>query len=224
MKLGDKKQATILGVVAVLCVGMLGKTALGSFSANGTAQSMTVQNLGGPGSKANSVSGIAGANSTSTSTSHVNANLDSVKESPTTIVRDAFSKPNVPEKTKSWDLERPNKSAAESQVPTPERLTDKVVSDQELPLPTGAIGNTSNQTTINHESIKPKTGPTIRFDGYIEAGSPMGVISIDGKSLSIRVGDFVEKDLLIKFLSNDRITIRKGKTSKTILIGKETKF
>jgi hypothetical protein len=52
----------------------------------------------------------------------------------------------------------------------------------------------------------------------------MGVISIDGKSQSVRVGDTVEDGYTIKFLANDRITIRKGKISKTILIGKETEF
>jgi hypothetical protein len=223
MIMGDKKQATILGVVAVVCVGMLGKTALGSFSGGASNQPMKVQVLGGPGTAPRTDVNPSVVPATGAETKSSARNTSSA---PTPIIRDAFSKPSIPIKTKPWTTtEKGHPSAPESQTATPEGLGGKVVIEPEAHLPRGKAGTElPNQTSPARDNTSPKFGSKVRFDGYVEAGSPMGVISIDGKSHSVCVGDSVINGFTIRFLSNDRITIRKGKISKTILIGKETEF
>jgi hypothetical protein len=55
----------------------------------------------------------------------------------------------------------------------------------------------------------------LRFDGFVDAGSPMAVVSIEGKSFN---------GYKVEAISDDKITVRKNKETKTIYIGRETEF
>ena len=65
---------------------------------------------------------------------------------------------------------------------------------------------------------------TLRFDGVVDAGSPTAVITYKGTSYTVKVGESLPDGLIVVSIWNDKISIQKGKSLRTILIGKESDF
>jgi hypothetical protein len=103
-------------------------------------------------------------------------------------------------------------------------MKGKIVSNPETILPSASKGSNKENKSIQQETKPKVVMTTIRFDGYVEAGSPMGIISCLGKSFSVSIGDPVGSGFEVESISSQRIKVRKGKVIKTILIGKETKI
>ena len=221
MKIGDTKKAMSLGVVAVFAVGILGKTALASFSSSGPDRPLPVRDLGNPSKE------VASPNAGSENASPPSLNLrpEHGQEPPAAITRDAFSKPTVVEKPKRWDNGNSiRNSGSETQSTIPPASVE--FSGGIKGATTSTEPDTGPPTTTNSRKITPPKKPmiTIRFDGYVEAGSPMGVISIDGKTQSVHVGEEVGSGIKVGEITNEHIIVSKGKLIETILIGKEMKF
>ena len=233
MKVGDKKQAMILGTIAVLSVGMLGKTALGSFASPNSNQQIPVHDLGGsPASDRVVIPQAEGASPEQPARS-APQNSVATKENTAVIMRDAFAKPSEPEKPKP----KPQVIKPRFTNSNPETQRDSVTplaptgdfnigpDDTQKALP-GAkpVESSTPKGEAGKDTVKPKPGITVRFDGYVDAGSPMGIISWGGRSLSVQVGETFGEGFRIESITNEHIKIRKAKSVKTILIGKETQF
>jgi hypothetical protein len=230
MKLGDKKQAIGLGVVAVFAVGMLGKTALGTLSKANVDQPLVVKDVGGQSAKTDNTVTESGTPNQASATSNSASQIEQV--SATTVKRDAFEKPEMPLKTKSFG-QAPSTSAANGESytrtgPIPPATVDN---PQQEPL-TGSLQGAENADAKATETKpSPKKAPTpelvgskFRFDGYVNSGSPMGIVSVDGNSFSVSDGDSIGMGYRVESISSQKIKIRKGKLVKIISIGKETKI
>jgi hypothetical protein len=234
MKVGDKKQAIGLGIGAIFALGMLGKTAFGTLAKGGGNQPLVIKDAGGapvrPDSQAQDNHPPAPSPSSDNSSDQVQV------DNSTQIKRDAFEKPFVPEKTKSFDQSKqPPKITGESYSRTNENPTAEVTgvfdgnagnsgstSDS---LPKGEIDPNRVEESKPRQNPIPKVElPTGRYDGYVEAGSPMAVVTFKGKSFSVNVGDSLGLGYTVESISGHKIRIRKGKVVKTILIGQETKI
>jgi hypothetical protein len=235
MKVGDKKQAIALGIAALFALGMLGKTALGSLSKGGGNQPLVVKEVGGPAGKPDSSSQDQHPPASEPAS---RSSGDQVQvDNSTPIKRDAFNKPFVPEKTKPFEqANQPPKIGGESYSKTDENepatvggVVDGTASDpgtgMDPPLPKGEIDPNKVGESKPKQSPLPKVEvPSARYDGFVEAGSPMAVISFKGKHFSVNVGDSLGLGYTVESISGQKIRIRKGKVVKTILIGQETKI
>lgn len=92
--------------------------------------------------------------------------------------------------------------------------------DGGVPSGTGEIG----QKNSEKKKVTKKLGPVIRYSGFVEAGSPMGIITFAGSNETIQIGQTLPGGFKIEAITSDHIVIRYGKSTKTILIGKETQF
>lgn len=228
MKLGDKKQAVGLGVVAVFAVGMLGKTALGTLSKANVDQPVVVKDIGGQPNKGG---GTASESTTPDHSATVNNTPSQIEQiSSTTVKRDAFEKPDMPVKTKSFGQPTQSPSSnGETYRRTGEVPPASVDGGQPDALG-GTLPGAENARSgdAKHSSKKdssPKEeGPIVRFDGYVDSGSPMGIVSVDGNSFSVSDGDSIGMGYHVESISSQKIKIRKGKLVKIISIGKETKI
>lgn len=228
MKLGDKKQAIALGIVAVLALGMLGKTAFGALSTTGGSKRIAVKDVGEPTANTSPTIGETAPQALPEKSGSETPDTPAVDLS--TIKRDAFDVPDVPEKTKSFGdgqkaPNRGNESYSETKKITPwdpgTEQTERVGGT----LPGSTSVEKPPEKSDNSKASKPEISfQTARYDGFVDAGSPMGIVSIDGNSLSVGVGNSLGNGYTVESISSQRITIRKGKVTKTILIGKETKI
>lgn len=227
MKMGDQKQAIALGIVAVFAVGMLCKTALGAFGGNNANAQVVVKDIGGTGERLPETK--ASESDERPLLTKENAPDQTQPANVTTIKRDAFDRPKLPEGTKPFgSLIRPSVSP-ETSNPTgelpPAPLTGTVNGggvDPSLPKPETKISG--NDSDAKHLTAPKEVGVLTRFDGCVEAGSSMGIVSVNGESFSVAIGDLIGSGYKVEAISNQKITIRKGKVVKTIYIGKETRI
>jgi hypothetical protein len=228
MKVGDKKQAIGLGVVAVFAVGMLGKTALGTVGKTSVNQPLVVQDLGGTSKSSTDPTPSAESPAPPTVAGSTNEHIQASNS--TAIKREAFQKWDIPEKTKSFEPSvQASSTNPETSTPTNGyHPRDPRSSEYEIgggPIP-GADPEKQEKINSNEKKETPKKeeSPVARYEGYVDSGSPMGIVSVNGSSFSVSVGDSVGLGYTVESISSQKIRIRKGKISKTISIGKETKI
>ena len=237
MRVGDHKKAAVLGVVAIIALGFVGKTALGAFSGHGSNQPLKVINQGGPIQGSEPTTAPAPVDSTEKTPNSAPNQSSAMPTNPGLIVRDAFTKPESqkPVKTSQFETAQRSKSCETYSESTPANPFDPGIAGN---LPPGdskpdpkSIPGTDDQSkgpkteaTKDIETKKSKPSVVVKFEGFVDAGSPMGIISIQGSSFSVRVGEVVDGGYKILSISNDKIKIQKGQFTKTISIGKETQF
>lgn len=232
MKTGNPKQAIGLGVVALIAIGILGKTAFGAFGGENASRPLVVQELRGTETGLPAKSEPSPTVGTNVSTSKTDANTSTEYQGPTYIVRDAFAKP--PMRTQSFPgTGREDMLYKGPNSPTFNNDTIPPV-DPDFPVPTDPPVDTKvNKEGPKNESKKPeqpKENPVaqikvkIRFDGFVDAGSPAAIVSIDGKNFNIGIGEILFNGYKVSEISNDKITVQKNKETKTIYIGRETEF
>ena len=225
MKLGDKKQAVGLGIGAIFAVGMFTKTALGTLGTNSSNHPIVIRDSGSPLPKSANFSDSSSEAVVPTKSPSLDQPTTlASKVDLTTIRRDAFE---VPTKTSSFNGDksrsRPNRESYHTGQLQPANPGDESPDSMKGVLP-GA--ETSTNTAESDKSAKagpaPKPADTLRFDGFIEAGSPTGVLSMNGQTTSVVVGDSVGQGFRVESISSQKITIRKRKIVMTIYIGQET--
>ena len=234
MKVGDKKQAIGLGIGAFIALGMLGKTAFGTLAKGGSNQPLVIKEAGGAPVKADAQAQDLHLPAPAPASGNSNDQIQVDNSTP--IKRDAFEKPFVPEKTKSFETSKqPPKITGESYSKPDENPpadvsvgadgTSNNSGSSTNSLPKGDIDPNKVEESKAKQNPLPKVEvPTARYDGYVEAGSPMAVITFKGKSFSVNVGDSLGLGYTIESISGQKIRIRKGKVVKTILMGQETKI
>jgi len=234
MKVGDKKQAIGLGIGAFIALGMLGKTAFGTLAKGGSNQPLVIKEAGGAPVRADAQAQDQHLPAPVPASGNSNDQIQVDNSTP--IKRDAFEKPFVPEKTKSFETSKqPPKITGESYSRTNENPTAEVTGvvdgadnnsgTNSDPLPKGEIDPNKVDESKPKQNPLPKVDfPTARYDGFVEAGSPMAVVTFKGKSFSVNVGDSLGLGYTVESISGQKIRIRKGKVVKTILIGQETKI
>lgn len=232
MKTGNPKQAIGLGVVALIAIGILGKTAFGAFGGENASRPLVVQELRGPETGLPAKSAPSPTVGTNVSTSKTDANTNTEYQGPTYVVRDAFAKP--PMRTQSFpgtdrgDLQGkgPNFSQFNNEAIPP-------VDPDFLPHTDPPVDTKANKEGPKNDTKKPeqpKENPVaqikvkIRFDGFVDAGSPTAIVSIDGKNFNIGIGEILLNGYKVSAISSDKITVQKNKETKTIYIGRETEF
>ena len=224
MRVGDKKQAIGLGLAALIAVGMLGKTAFGSFAASNSDQPLVVKEVGTRSSPSGPSSDRAPVREATAEAAKIPAATE--KDNATVIKRDAFEKPSMPVRTKTFDEGTlKNGHRQEGQI-TPRNPGDESISPTPLGgnHSQGAPDNPGGLPDPTKDKPAPKREFMLRFDGFVEAGSPMAVLSLNGKSFSISVGDVIGNGYTVESISSQKVTIRKQKKTKTIFIGKETQL
>ena len=229
MKLGDKKQAIGLGIGAVFAVGMLAKTAFGTIGTQGLSHPIAIRDFSSPATRSNNSSEVNVDTSVSTKNPlTIPPSGPASKEDLTTVKRDAFEKPTMPTKTKGFDSERP-----QARVNHETYTNGKIdPADPGVGAPDPIKGSLPNPDQGQRQPGGASSGPDVtqkpkdimRYDGYVEAGSPMGIITMNGHSTSVNVGEEVGFGFRVESISSKEITLRKGKKVKTILIGKETQI
>ena len=226
MKLGDKKQAIGLGIGAVFAVGMFTKTALGTLGSNSSNHPIVIRDSGSPLPKSANFSDSSSENVVPTKTTSVGQPTNSAsKVDLTTIRRDAFE---IPAKTSAFDSDksksRPSRESSHATDQLPPLSPSYVPPDRLKGSQDG--GESATNTTEPDKSAKagpaPKPADTLRFDGFIEASSPTGVLSMNGQTTSVVVGDLVGQGFRVESISSQKITIRKRKIVMSIYIGQET--
>ena len=228
MKVGNKHQAIILGVIAFLALGMVTKTALGSLPRGNSNQPIPVQDLGGVATTPHDENPAPESSKSGQTTKRPIHDLTTPSINSAVVVRDAFSKPNLPEKTQSWPKKNQHfPGNEETQVQTkPENPFEGSVEVGKIgPLPKNQAGpgqEVSKKEIVKDPPKKPLVG--IRYTGYVEAGSPMAIVLVNGENLSLQVGSKFGDGFTVESITDEHITIRKGKLVKTVLIGKEIQF
>jgi hypothetical protein len=227
MKLGDKKQAIGLGVGAFIAIGMLAKTAFATFAKTGSDDRVVVRDIGGAPTPINDTEK---ASDRSQPITEPTKNQQS-EEYSKSIRRDAFEVPFVPAKTKPFESGM-RRQAAINRETTQETgsIPPASVDIGKNPDLSGTVPSGGGARLGDQGPDKTKVAPKksadifIRYDGFVEAGSPMAVVSINGKSLSVEVGSSLSHEIEIDTITNKKITLHKGNLKKTIYIGKETKI
>jgi len=90
-------------------------------------------------------------------------------------------------------------------------------------LPNAEGTGKTEQKTVVPETVK-KDPVTMRFDGYVNAGNPMAILTFKGISYTVSVGEILPDGLKVVTISSEKITVSKGKSIKTILVGREIEF
>lgn len=240
MKIGDQKQAMGLGLVAVIAIGFLAKTALGSFAGKTTNKPIEVKDLRGgpaPAEKSTSVTSSPGPTGTNppVKTPSTPVTMGATPDPKQAInsnlsVRDAFAKfatrPSGPPKGLS-NSGTPQTNWREEYSTTGSKIEGEV---------SPANVNAGLEDPRNKEAgagkpknevppTLPKKDPIIlRFDGYVNAGSPMAVLTYKGATYTVAVGDVLPDGLKVESITNEKIKLSKGKDIKTILVGRESEI
>ena len=226
MKLGDKKQAIGLGIGAVFAVGLLTKTAFGTIGNGSSNRPIVIRDIGSPLPKSARSSDSPSETPIPIKPSPGDQSANSANKGDlTTIKRDAFE---VPARTSAFDGDKPrSRPNRESSRPTNQIRPEDPGYDSSDRM-TGSLPGAESTTKPEGNDKSPLSVPsqkpvyTLRFDGFIEAGGSTGVVSMNGKTSSVEVGDLVGQGFRVQFISSEKITIRKGKLVKTIFIGQET--
>lgn len=245
MKIGDQKQAIALGVVAVGALGFLGKTAIGMFSGS-APRPLVVKELRGSASADNPDPTDSKATTepktdeqTETKTSEATpieatANdatpkLEPAPKATATIqvpLRDAFAKFPTQAKKDSPPVSQPKPIHIPKETMTQTSSTDEGGDVMPKSPFTGDISGPGSklpnaqpsdgmQSPVKKEPIK------LRFDGFIDAGKPMAVITFKDSTFNVAIGDFIDTDVVIKSITGQRIIVRVGPMLKTIFVGRE---
>ena len=223
MRVGDKKQAIGLGLAALIAVGMLGKTAFGSFAASNSDQPLVVKEVGTRSAPSGPSSDRAPVREATAEAAKIPAATE--KDNATVIKRDAFEKPSMPARTKAFNEGTLIKGRHQNTSISPDDPASESMTPLGGNLPNAGGANKQGEgPDIKKDKPAPKPEFTLRFDGFVEAGSPMAVVSLNGKSFSISVGDVIGNGYTVESISSQKVTIRKQKKTKTILIGKETEL
>ncbi|MEI8283091.1 MAG: hypothetical protein WCG75_11850, partial [Armatimonadota bacterium] len=218
MKVGDKRQALVLGFVAIFAVVLLAKTTLGSLGGGSSNKPIPIRDASPHiGTESESIEPSPDTNSTPPQTAIAPTNNLPTKEDVTQIKRDAFQKPNIPIQTKGFDPPPMNPN-----VGTTENQSGPETSTQTGSIQ-GNIGFTDPQDKPGLPKAKQaiKSTTSIRFDGYVEAGSPMGIITYNKSSMSVATGDTFGDGFIVESVSSHKIIVRKNKDTKSISIGQE---
>lgn len=223
MRVGDKKQAIGLGLAALIAVGMLGKTAFGSFAASNSDQPMVVKEIGARSAPSNPSSDRIPDRQLNPEALKAQTRVE--KENSTVIKRDAFEKPSITVRTKAFDEGALIKGRRSNGQISPKDPNAESMSPLGGTLPIPGVGDKPVEgPDAKKDKPVPKPEFTLRFDGFVDAGSPMAVLSLNGKSFSTSVGDVIGTGYTVESISSQKITIRKQNKTKTILIGKETEL
>ncbi len=218
MKVGDKRQAIVLSFVAIFAIVLLAKTTLGSLGGGSSNKPIPIRDSSAhTGTTTESVEPSSDTNSAPQPTPTTSNNNISAKEEQTQIKRDAFQKPNIPIQTKGFDP-----TPANPNVGTTETPPGTETSSPNTPIQ-GSIGftNPQDKTGLPKATQVKKIINSIRFDGYVEAGSPMGIITYNKSSISVAAGDTFGDGFMVESVSSHKIIVRKNKDTKSISIGQE---
>ena len=218
MKLGDKRQALVLSFVAIFAIVLLAKTTLGSLGGGKGNQPIPIRDSSShAGTQTEPVETSSDSNPVPQQTSGSPANSISTKEELTQVKRDAFQKPNIPIQTRGFDPPPMNPNVGTTEPPPGAETT----------TPTGPIQGSQGFTSPSDKSGLPRASQvkkvinSIRFDGYVEAGSPMGIITYNKNSFSVAAGDTFGDGFIVESVSSHKVIVRKNKETKSISIGQE---
>lgn len=236
MKLGDQKQAIALGVVALFAIGFLAKTAFGAFGGQGSKPIVVQELRGGP---ARSQPVASATNSPATPpTQNEPVKAPEKNAAPNLAVRDAFAKfaTQTDGKPKAAMRPVPNQGfwPQESQVSNSDRgpetvppanpMANAIGNDPPTGAETSVTGKDSPKGGSSQTSVEKKDPITVRFDGYVNAGTPMAVLTYKGASYTVTVGEVLSDGVKVLGFTSEKITLSKGKSVKTIFVGRETEF
>jgi hypothetical protein len=222
MKTGNKTQAIVLGVVATGAIGFLGRTLLSSFSGSQ-----------GPASRPASADRVA-------SDKEQLAPLVSSSREPrsTSIVipavlkNDAFSNPLLAtKKTDSSQPETPksiSKGNGESVVPIQPSESEFTLPPNVEPdvKPKQNTPDENSKTNRTHSESKEKAEVKLKvlYQGFIDAGNPVAILSVNGVSTNIELNSALGSDIKVIFISSEKVTLRFRSKSVSVAIGKEVQL
>lgn len=227
MKVGDSRQAILLGVVAVAAIGFLIKTAVGSFMGKVSNAPMVVKDLRGGDAPKEAATSPSKDVSPQESIPAPTQAIDSHPTSGPYFIRDAFAK--IPPKEPA--------GTATNHVFTspvdPREYTNDDVGDGKPTLPdaqpqaqgmAGSIGGSSPDSMSKTQEAPQKESLTIRFDGFVDAGSPMAVLTYKGATYTVSPGDPVADGIVVEMIWSDKVLLRKDKKTIRVLVGKEVEI
>jgi hypothetical protein len=235
MKVGDKKQAIGLGIVAVGAIGFLGNSIVGAFggSSNPTpspAKPAPEQKKVVTSKETNSDSSTADLSITKGDSSSDTKTSELPAEGEIFLYRDSFVaaksqplRPNVERKKKGRSL--PGGSPAVQPL-------DPFSGSGDAPPPmNGKLPNVSDPDEITGkdrrlkpEEAKPKEQLEVRYEGFVEAHSRMAIVSVNGAQITADEGDALSSGVRLLKIEEDRILVIVKSTRKTIWLGKGVKF
>lgn len=248
MKVGDKKQAIILGVVAVGSVGFLGKSVLETFIGGGSPQSAAV-----PVREAKATSPAPSPvpqNGSKPAQEPVNSGVfPEVKEGesappvtqvamkqdvPIELYNDGFaapilknggvdSKETTSEKKENKEKEEPPKATKPEKPKQPKSMKGSIP----LPVIGGGSGiggskfdaKPDENTGKDQQPKKEDSKSTLRFCGLVESKKKMAIIEFQGQSMTVSKGQMVDDDLYIVDVSFNSIKVQRGLKKYEIALG-----
>ena len=228
MKVGDKKQATILGVVAAGAILFLCKTAFDASSGGGSASPAAKPVDAAPTAQvasASTASTTAGAPSLTVASSTKNAVEEKkLSDSFIDIGNDGFVPPVAkPEPPVTPPVEEGVKSPDSKGSVGPTCAVPTPVS----PTLTGNIGfsegdeNTDESTGGSRKSKEEGKTVEVRFFGFIEEGKKLAILAYGDSTFTVHAGDKVGRDITVVKVDADRIILKQGTQLFTVMIGEK---
>lgn len=218
MKTGNKTQAILLGVVATGAIGFLGKTLLSSFGGSQGAASRPVI-----------------AERASTKKQEVATQVSTSRESrssniviPAVLKNDAFSSPLLAtKKINSSQPEAPkgNREGVEPIQPSESEFTlPPNVEPDVKPKQNTPDENSEINRTLSESKEKAEVKLKVLYQGFIDAGYPVAVLSVNGVSTNVELNSALGTDIKVIFISSEKITLRFRSKSVSVTIGKEVQL
>ena len=229
MKVGDKKQATILGVVAAGAILFLGKSAFDAFSGGKSATpavnvAQNIPTAQVASASTNSTTAGAPSMTVATSTSKVAVEEKKLSDSFIDIGNDGF----VPPVAKQEPVVTP---PVEEGAKAPDKK-GSVGPSCSIPVPvspqlSGNIGfsdgdeNTDESTGGNRKSKEEGKTVEVRFFGFIEEGKKLAILAYGDSTFTVNAGDKVGRDITVVKVEADRIVLKQGKQLFTLMLGEK---
>ncbi len=236
MKVGDSRQAIILGVVAISAIGFMLKTLSDQFTSKISNAPMVVKDLrGGPAPTAGRTSEDPRPEGDSAAKSEVVAAKTEETSSfalPDTAgkvipaMHDPFA--TVQSKTRAIVKNASQETITTDPEPMDPGYKGPIVGGT---LPKGkpeGFGTGDSKQAGDPGQAKPE-GPAkgtskLRLTGCVDAGRLTAIFEMGGQTINASVGDAVEFGFTVETITDDQVVLRKGKQRLKIFVGREVEI
>ena len=228
MKVGDSRQAILLGAVAVAAIGFLIKTAVGSFMGKVSNAPMVVKDLRGGEAPKDATLTPSKDESPQQASPAPTSMIESHPTGGPYYIRDAFAK--IPPKGTATGQ---SGAASNRKMPSPmdpREYTFDDGGDSKPSLPNaqsqtqGMVGSISEKSPGVEANAPQKESLMVRFDGFVDAGSPMAILTYKGATYTVSKGDPVADGMVVEMIWSDKILLRKDKKTIRVLVGREVEI
>jgi hypothetical protein len=202
VKIGDPKQVAGLGIVALIAIGYVGSTAFKTIKQNSFSGPVIVEELGSDG--------------TVVTDREANSSIP-----PQSTTADVFADSFTPSATHDETPNVVTTGPIDTQPPTLP-ISFPVVPIEPLPgLPEAGEPETKPEKSPAAPVKAPPKTKLIQYVGFVESSTTTAILTVDGSSHTVGVGDSLGDGFVVKSISADTITVRSKTATHSISIGKE---